>query len=155
MDVSTDSETETTLSDTDNNATGGNSVGDLWPDQFRTAERSPIAILREQGTTLNRKTRGVIRGSVRKGLGSRGSILNPQVVAYVLTLEVPALADYKMDLLTIEFNLVVPYPITYRDAFGAEGLCQDEPEFVAALRQTFNNDNALQLISNLIAHAMA
>jgi hypothetical protein len=122
------------------------SVRDLWPDDIGlTSVTTPAAILREQAALLAEKTKGLVEGEVKSSASGTS-------FSHCLELRVPALEDYRYQLLTVG-HPIEQYPVTIGFGGGMRPPinAEDEPAFVRALREVLSSDETKRVIRGLVA----
>lgn len=142
---------------------------DLWPDDIQSLKysdlRPPVAILKEQGTLLGRKTDNLVEGEVVRVPGD----FLPEYkydFAYIFYLVAPALSDYRYKLLDI-LHSVDFYPLligTGDDVLGElpaemekgkyDRLVADSQDrFIEILRAIFATKKVRRVIEAIIAQS--
>jgi hypothetical protein len=148
-------------------------VESLWSIPNTESLRAPLAILREQATALTEQTRGTLIG-VAESLGRQASniaigkeamnafttgpgsaVLGQQggELNFGLSIQVPALNDYKYRLLTYR-QPVTMYPGTL--SFPLKNLDYaiiNEEQFLAALKGILSSPEVQNLLASLLAQA--
>lgn len=142
---------------------------DLWPDGIETNRaRSPVTILREQGSLLGQKTKNLVLGEVlESGKGENRFV-------YSFFLVAPALSHYRYKLLTIRHDVsLYPVRVDVEDRifqeidprFQVEQLDPDgelinsylearsEDEFLDLLKAIFRSEKAMQVVTGLLSQS--
>ena len=122
---------------------------DLWPDNFGTEVRSPVAILREQARHLSNRMGGVVLAKVITKKDGK----NPQQILHRFVLEVPNLDDYSYTLFYVRHPVVL-YPLdieTDLDNVSHQLDIQDAPHFERVLAELFAHPQILKVVNALKA----
>ncbi len=126
----------------------------LWPkDLVDRAVEAPIAILKEQGSELQKLTKNMLKGEPRvtKVPGEDGDRL---IVSFVVV--APALADYEVELLSFEQSTSL-YPIEV-SSMGfklPKSRISSAEQFRHYLRGKLATPKVKNVISSLLAQAKA
>lgn len=143
---------------------------DLWPKGIeRNRVRSPVIILREQGSLLGEKTKNLVQGEVMESAG-----IGENLFAYSFFIVAPALSHYRYKLLSIRHDVSL-YPVTvdveerifqevssqFKDAiFSPDGeiiktylLARSEKEFLTLLREIFKSEKTMQVVTGLLSQS--
>lgn len=120
---------------------------DLWPDLDFPHVRSPHTILREQAAFLTTKSKGLIVGRVtrfthKEDFGAAVSVIT-------LDLQVPALGNYSYQLLSLEHDPVLLYPV--KSADGTE--LENEEALKTYLQSAFNSHDTRNVLRSLISQS--
>jgi hypothetical protein len=141
-----------------------NQIEDLWPDLSPTAILTPVSILRTQAAALSERTRGLLQADVRTRPAQ-------DELHHSFSIVVPALDNYRYNLLRIHHSLARVYPV-YVDHSPADkpspqevGLAaallagdpplEDESSFREWLRNTFAAPETKRILESLLAQASA
>lgn len=119
-------------------------IPDLWPADFGSMTVSPVAILREQGELLARKTQGAVRGEVRTVSSAEGEFL------HTFHLRVPELGGYTYELFGVR-HLIQFYPLRVLASClpGGERVAATEKEYYEVLQEVFTHRKTRDLINAL------
>ncbi len=79
-------------------------IPDLWPDDIRVDVVTPVAILRAQEGSLEKKTKGILHTKLSTTTGE-------DWVQHQLDLVAPLLQKYRVTLLTARHDLKIVYPV--------------------------------------------
>lgn len=150
---------------------------DLWPSDFGgVGETSPLVILRQQATLLSQKTKNVVQGEIRtepvqkflsrseKEVGdnkpahgwynpavagvSQGSFVQTGELRHTFYLKVPALENYRYQLLTVTSN-PLEYPVRV-EAKDVDEVCESESAYIDVLRQILSSEHTVRIVRNLM-----
>jgi hypothetical protein len=143
---------------------------DLWPDGIeQTRIRSPVTILREQGSLLGRKTKNLVQGEVLESASTKENQL-----VYSFFLVAPALSHYRYKLLTTYHDAgLYPVQVDVEDGIMEEVDSQFEIEigdnnghltaitleasseenFLELLRQIFRSKKVKQVVTGLLSQS--
>lgn len=134
-------------------------IEDLWPDLNPTGIVTPAAILKTQAVVLSQKSKGVLLGEVETWSTSQG-------IHHRLLLVVPALDNYRYELLSVHHSITVypvyvdssPVPFTPGESKGIDGflarrMIQDEERFREWLKEVFGATETRRILDNLLAQA--
>jgi hypothetical protein len=150
---------------------------DLWPNDLKKPEdikgiTTPASILRQQALLIGEKTSNIIEGEVKisevssyvpnyleEQLGQTldGDYLSDMPIAYIkyhFFLVVPALANYRYEVLTVEHFPTKIYPVTIKSAKGKVE-CADEKSFSEGLKSVFADPETRQVIESLMSQSTA
>jgi hypothetical protein len=124
-------------------------IPDLWPTTLtKPVIRTPLAILREQGEFLARKTEGLLRALVRT------TNLDGTFV-HVFYLHAPALDDYTYRLFEVRHPIQF-YPLTITaDRLNGRYEAASERELMDYLRTILGAEPTLKVIGALLAQSEA
>lgn len=142
-------------------------TADLWPDDIAVEVLSPVMILKQQAEAISKKTKGLVKGDVRKI-----SIENSEEIAFDLL--APALG-LREELLTVRYKRGYPYPSSVSAAALEGSLRLQSPqtptnweilepenpcevaytpvEFLTILRKVFGARDTLAVISSILARS--
>ena len=125
-------------------------VKDLWPDIVPETVTTPFGILQEQATNLERRTKGILSGSVERQRYESEFYLSFNIVA-------PSLDRYEYELLRISHGVEV-YPVTVVSSPlpPANNLIErlgDEKEFVEWLGRALACEKTKRIIGSLLAQS--
>jgi hypothetical protein len=143
---------------------------DLWPDGIEeTRVRSPVTILREQGSLLGQKTKNLVQGEVFE------SALNDKnFFSFSFFLVAPALSNYRYKLLTIYHDIgLYPVEIAVEDQImlGIDSRFKytgkdvsngsmkvylksaSEEDFLELLRAVFRSEKTIRVITSLLSQS--
>jgi len=135
---------------------------DLWPsDLGRVKQRTPAAILQEQGAVLGRRTSNLVIGRVvpESGLSyvlppDAPPIDEEQRFSYSFDLVAPALDHYHFKLFSFTHGIINFYPVHF--ILGRPEMTRwasSEAEFVTVVREILNLDHTKRVIDSLIAQS--
>lgn len=124
------------------------STSNLWGDLPQPLiARTPLQILREQASELTKMTKGVLVGFVRQ------QAVNREGFGFELSIRAPALNDYSITILAIQYGLQM-YPLQVMDFFrNRESKCQDEASFLNALMGILQSSAVRNAISALLSQS--
>lgn len=138
-------------------------MDDLWPKDLTSDVpkiRTPVSILKEQGSLLGDKTGNIIKGVIRKTrfAGDPDSTMN-----YSFELKSPPL-NYSYDLFIISHEITLyPLDLHIGDADLREELgfgpkqsyaeARDEEEFKSLLKRVFNAKKVKAVIATILAQS--
>lgn len=131
-------------------------IPNLWPESFGVyGQPTPVAILREQGMFLGRKTDNLVYGSVRSGRGTGWDELT-----HTFEIAVPSLG-YRQPVLIATHKRSDPYPVTIatpsdprgpnKFSVGEVERASSSEEFIELLKGHLQSDATTKLIQALIA----
>jgi hypothetical protein len=126
---------------------------DLWPDDIGDSKLvSPVEILRAQAEGLAEKTGGLVQAEVST------QAINEEMFHNAFVLLVPALGDYRYELLEVRHRVSF-YPLDVLPRAGHNldnymGL-ESERRFTDALKSLFGKPEVKSLIHSLVAQARA
>lgn len=122
---------------------------DLWPDDLGAiGVLPPVAILREQGELLAKKTKGLVEGCV-VSRPERGRAASPFMHEFFL--RVPAFGDYRFGLFDVRHDFEF-YPLSIRfSPTDEELIANSEEDFLERLRELFSRPETRQIIDALLA----
>lgn len=129
---------------------------DLWGDIPVEKEiMLPVTILKEQATILGEKTNKILEARV-----DTFSIPNQKgSVGYSLNIIAPALSNYKYKVLSINHDAIFVYPVvvSYEASTGnwLKANCNDEPVFIAKLKEILSSERVHKAITALISQSRA
>ncbi len=133
---------------------------DLWPEDFTTTTvMPPVAILREQAELLARKTKGLVTGEVTSGAIEPDEYCPPLGVDipftpkfyHTLRLRVPALGNYRYELLTVVHGFdFYPLMVTFLPK-RREFLADTEGRFLDVLQRLFAQEETVNILRSLVA----
>ncbi|GAB4231481.1 MAG: hypothetical protein Kow00121_59790 [Elainellaceae cyanobacterium] len=142
---------------------------DLWPEGIETNRvKSPVTILREQGSLLGQKTKNLVQGEVMESSGREN------LFVYSFFIVAPALSHYRYKLFTIRHDVSL-YPVrvdvedrifdevdsqfqTGRSDPDGEPLlsylqADSEEKFLELLREIFKSQKAIQVVTSLLSQS--
>lgn len=142
---------------------------DLWPEGIETNRvKSPVTILREQGSLLGQKTKNLVQGEVMESSGREN------LFVYSFFIVAPALSHYRYKLFTIRHDVSL-YPVrvdvedrifdeidsqfqTGRSDPDGEPLlsylqADSEENFLELLREIFKSQKAIQVVTSLLSQS--
>ena len=142
---------------------------DLWPEGIETNRvKSPVTILREQGSVLGQKTKNLVLGEVLEASGQGNEF------AYSFFIVAPALSHYRYKLLTIHHDLGL-YPVTVDverrisqaidlqfqvtqitpdgSNLGSYLKAESEAQFLELLREIFKSEKAIAVVTSLLSQS--
>jgi hypothetical protein len=145
---------------------------DLWPEITPTTTIvPPVSILREQAELLAKKTKGLVIGEITSatseperqpydtvymfdplaplsGVPRPGK---PKNFEHTFTIRVPALDDYRYELLTVTHGLEF-YPLKVRFLPGRQAYsAESEEQYVALLQTLFARQETVNVLRSLLA----
>lgn len=142
---------------------------DLWPEGIETNRvKSPVTILREQGSLLGQKTKNLVQGEVMESGEQK------QLFSYSFFIVAPALSHYRYKLFTIRHDVsLYPVRVDVEDRifdeidsqFQYEQLDPDgelissylqansEEEFLNLLREIFKSQKAKNVVTSLLSQS--
>jgi hypothetical protein len=123
---------------------------DLWGELPNVDNiKTPHAILLEQATLLTEKTKGLLIGTV--GRGQNGSTF-----INALVINAPSLNNYSYTVCSTQHQISL-YPLHFFAQSTGQGTiqCNDESQFVAALRTELSAPQTQRVISGLLAQIRA
>lgn len=127
-------------------------IPDLWPPDFGTKKLTPVAILREQGELLARRTQGVLRGLVRT-ISTEGPTAGTAGFLHTFFVLAPTLDDYAYELFQVHHGIPV-YPARVCVAIlETDIVANSEAEFIRTLRGVFTAEQTKDLINTLLSQA--
>lgn len=117
---------------------------DFWAIDLAVEERTPVSILREQAALLGEKTQHMLRGEVVSN--AKG-----QSLKHRFFITVPALDDYRYELLWVEHSLDL-YPINawFNNSVSSIG---SEESFVGWLREALSSEQTAKIVRTLLSQA--
>jgi hypothetical protein len=120
----------------------------LWPTDFgEVAQKTPVAILREQANALGDRTANIVVGKVS---------MSPQTFngGFVYEFDLySAPLGYSEGLLTITHGIEL-YPVRIRPLDGGDDVVATTPdEFAARLKDLFSREKTKKTIASLIAQS--
>lgn len=123
----------------------------LWPTDFgELAERTPVAILREQAQALGQRTANIVVGRVSSGSAGPGGNFIHHLSLYSSPL------GYSTELLWIDHGIDL-YPVQIRvpgDPNTNTPIVAANPsEFAAQLKDVFSREKTKKTIASLIAQS--
>ena len=122
-------------------------VESFWSIPDAAKVRTPLNILREQGTELTSQTSGILVGRV----DTRTE--DDQELTMALSIIVPALNDYRIRILEYR-QPVTLYPGSMQGlGIGFIGKIKDEVEFVDSVKRCFASDDVKNALRSLLAQA--
>ena len=123
---------------------------DLWPDDIAEVGNlvTPLAILKEQGALLAKKTNNLLKVSVENWTDE----YDHWAYGYAFFLIAPILSNYQYKLLTIRHNASL-YPLVIEDCPGDIGSLEaaDQDEFLEALKSIFSLAETKSVIKAILA----
>ena len=142
---------------------------DLWPEGIEINRvKSPVTILREQGSVLGQKTKNLVLGEVMDAGGQDNQF------AYAFFIVAPALSHYRYKLLTIHHDVGL-YPVTVdvekRISQAIDSRFQliqktpdgkdlwpylkadSEAQFLELLREIFKSEKAIAVVTSLLSQS--
>jgi hypothetical protein len=127
---------------------------DLWPTDLGEPYdiTPPVALLREQGVLLAKKTQGAVEGRVLLGsqLGSQ-----PGEFTLQFYLVAPSLDNYSFRLFTVVHG-IDPYPLRIvSEVEGVKENCSNEEEFMEQLRKILASAQTRRVVRALRAQVEA
>ncbi len=142
---------------------------DLWPEGIETNRvKSPVTILREQGSLLGQKTKNLVQAEVMEASGQHNEFV------YSFFIVAPALSHYRYKLLTIRHDVgLYPVKIDVEERivqeispqFQYEQVNPDgeliktyleansEEEFLELLREIFKSEKAIAVVTSLLSQS--
>jgi hypothetical protein len=127
-------------------------IPDLWPATFGESQVTPLAILREQAHLLAPKTKGIIYGEVKTTRYNAPQ--GKERFRHTLFIRVPSLGDYRLELLTIEHDVLEYYPVQLLQREGDKNLSYPtEEHFVDVLRERLTAPDTVKAMNSLISQA--
>ncbi len=125
------------------------STSNLWGDLPEAViARNPLQILKEQASELTKMTKGVLMGIVEGPLPYGSGTF-----AFELSIRAPALNDYSITVLRIEYNLHM-YPLTLTDILKPkQHECNDESTYLSELKNILQSSGMRKVISSLLVQS--
>lgn len=129
--------------------------------------KTPLSILHEQASFLEKMTKGLligrvvtgevetIRGGARMSRSGRGYVAEDEPEEQVIDffIVVPALNDYSYRLLRVE-QPILTYPLRiYAHDRSALKVCKGISEFREALENILSSEETTEILANLLAQA--
>ena len=123
------------------------STPDLWPKELaaKPAQKSPVAILREQAAMLGRRVNNLIEGQVT----TRPDRIHDGF-EHIFKIVVPTLDFYEYPLFSVSHGVDKFYPLEVT-AYGVPARLTSEDDFVAWLRAVFASSETKRIIGTLLA----
>lgn len=120
---------------------------DFWPAIKPPRLRLPVVILRQQASSLGRKTKNLVTARVVSDQEGKNFVHALEVVA-------PALGGYTYSVLTVQHPVPI-YPIRVLDHLRDDQIkeANSEAEFEDILRGILSSDEMRQLLEVLIAQS--
>lgn len=136
-----------------------NPENSLWGNLPLTeTTRTPVIILREQATILTKLTNALLEGvvTVRNTADIFSFGKQHKEFAVTLSITAPALDGYNIQILKVEYDLVL-YPATVYDLLGEiqpdEIVCRDESELNAAIGKVLSSEKVQKAVGMLLAQS--
>jgi|SRR5579872_4063853 len=132
---------------------------DLWPENLGQATlTSPAAILKRQATLLADKTKGLLEATVRTQQLSAGS--GSRKIRHSFVIVAPALGNYEYTLFWLDhpiqmYPLDLAVPIEGKQDMFTSKKCEDESQFVDALRGILSGPHTIAVVDALMAQSNA
>jgi hypothetical protein len=128
---------------------------DLWGDiPEPEAEKTPFAILTEQASLLQEKTKGLLKGRVTRIIKEGSGQL-----CYMLEIVAPKLDNYSFGVLIISYDIDTIYPVTLECLVTYEDkdeddifTCESEEEFLSLLGNILSSKEVKKVIQRLLLH---
>ncbi|MGB0560836.1 MAG: hypothetical protein ACPGVO_03420 [Spirulinaceae cyanobacterium] len=110
----------------------------------------PKTILREQAEILTEATGGALIGEVSQRTH------NSQTFSAALSIKVPALNDYRFNVLTIDYPIHL-YPVTLQDQTGeSQGhVCHTVEDYKEQLGKILSSERVKSVIAALLSQVLA
>ena len=124
----------------------------LWPKFEEKAIVTPLSILRDQGSYLNRLTKNIITAKIESETGSFKDVhSNEAYFMHVFCLVAPFVGNYRYQLFKVVHNIdLFPLAIYFEDR---ELKCQTQDEFLKVLGEILNSPRTQKVLSNLYAQS--
>jgi hypothetical protein len=135
--------------------------GSLWP-SFAPAKDTPYELLRQQADLFADQTSNKLYAEVRSrpiNLAEAGmatfNLAAPPWLRHSLLIVVPALENYRYELLWAQHAVDKPYPATLGgSAFGDRQVEANKPDdFVDRLREGLESQYTKQIVASLLAQS--
>ena len=121
-------------------------MGNFWPDNItESSEKPPLFYLRQVAQELSDKTKGLIVADIQPATTTTKELI------YILSAIAPALNNYEYEITRIQHNITC-YPV-YMRSDGKTVKCENEKEYLQALRQLLSTPTVQKVISSLIAQS--
>lgn len=120
----------------------------LWPKIELEGNTTPRSILAEQATELSSMTNNVLKGQIYRQSMSSETSLN-----FGLKIVAPALNNFTILLLHIQYGLIDFYPVAIIYDGNVEEF-NDEMAFREELRRIFNSPTTIKVIKSLYAQSV-
>jgi len=115
--------------------------------------RTPVTILKEQAEALTRATNGVLEGSVETFPANQPNF--GWRLRSCLTINVPFLKDYAVNILTYSHNITMYPGILNGDYENGFSTVENEEEFVSRIKEILSSRTTMTILANLISQAEA
>ena len=141
-------------------------ITDLWPEDLQIVEPlTPVAILKQQAILLGKKTKNLVEGRVytvtvaanegslmaltafNKSIASDSAHL---MLVHNFDLVISTLGSYKYTLFTASHDINL-YPVYVSSDQKIK--CENEEEFMQAIKRIFASEETRRVISSLIAQS--
>lgn len=120
---------------------------DLWGGIPPVEKDDPSLILEAQATFLDKRTKGVLEGEVRRSFDGIRATLTLSIVA-------PYLDNYRLPILIMAYDLLNNYPINAFNELTSERIeWHNEDEFLDGLKSILQSDVTLKIVRNLLVHS--
>ena len=131
----------------------------LWPKLEEVAMNVPYKILQEQTDAFNEQMQGALVCTLEKDkYKSKGfiSIENYDFCARMY-ISSPNLADYRLQLLVVNFSIAKAYPCTVEnclDEYVGDKKAENSEEFKSILKEIFHSKKVIDALNNIVAQSL-
>lgn len=133
----------------------------LWPKLDQLAINVPIKILQEQADSFNSQMNGMLSCTLEKDNKTRSHYihLNDYDFSASLYIKSPALIDYRLQLVEVDYSVTKAYPCEVFNCVGDQFAISGETannadEFKNILRSIFNSQEVISTLQNILAQGM-
>ncbi len=124
------------------------STENLWGslDSFKIT-KTPLSIVREQGTLLTEATKGILQGYVKIDSESGTISFSFSIIAMRLN-------QYKYELLRVQHGIKI-YPVLVRSTTKEKAWkkCDNETSFLAAIKSILSSTETRKIIESLLSQS--
>lgn len=131
----------------------------LWPKLDEVAMNVPYKILQEQTEAFNEQMQGILLCSLEKDKYKKTEFLIMENYDYCARMYIssPNLADYRLQLLTVNFSVAKAYPCTVEnslDDYSNEKRANNPEEFKSILKEIFHSKGVVDALNNIVAQSL-
>lgn len=120
----------------------------LWPEFKPKKLISPKTLMIEQANFLGEATKNVIVGEVV----SNAEIGKPNKLLHSFRIIAPALNNYKFTLFFVQHDVLF-YPLVFNYQ-GKSKKIESEQQFIDAMKDVFNSEYSMKIISSLYSQSI-
>lgn len=131
----------------------------LWPKLEEVAMNVPYKILQEQTDAFNEQMQGILVCTLEKDKYKKQGYIILENYDYCARMYIssPNLADYRLQLLAVNFSIAKAYPCTVEnslDEFVSDKKADNPDEFKSILKEIFHSKGVIDALNNIVAQGL-